>query len=259
MSDATSALPHVVSREEWRAARVRLLVLEKEATRAHDALSAERRKLPVVEVEKEYLFESCTGDRLGLGGLFGGRRQLIVYDFMFDPEWEEGCAGCSLFADSVGHLAHLHARDTSLVLVSRAPMAKLLPFRERMGWRIPWFSSFGSDFNHDFHATTDAAIAPVEYNYRDADTLLKRGESCHVSGEQPGLSVFVRHGERIFHSYSTFGRGMDPLLTPSIFLDLTPGGRQEGWGGMPDLNGLGLDWVRHHDRYDGASESCCGS
>ena len=251
-------LPRITTREEWLAARKELLAKEKELTRLRDALNTERRNLPMVEITKDYVFQG-PGGPARLIDLFEGRRQLIVYHFMFDPEWEEGCAGCSLFADSVGHLAHLHARDTSLVLVSRAPMAKLLPFRERMGWRIPWFSSFGSDFNHDFHATTDAAIAPVEYNYRDADTLLKRGESCHVSGEQPGLSVFVRHGERIFHSYSTFGRGMDPLLTPSIFLDLTPGGRQEGWGGMPDLNGLGLDWVRHHDRYDGASESCCGS
>jgi len=266
--------PRIVSREEWRAARLDLLAKEKEATRARDALNAERRKLPLVEIDKEYFFECPDGDRLSLRDLFDEHRQLIVYHFMFDPADDEGCSGCSHLADNVGHLAHLHARDTSLVFVSRAPVAKILPFRERMGWTVPWVSSFGSDFNYDFHVTLDESVAPIEYNYRDADALRAAGEEYHLKEEQPGLSVFVRDGDRVFHSYSAYGRGLDAILSTYQLLDLTPGGRMEGWDGMPDLNGEGMGWLRHHDRYDGAAavqragvgaawagegESCCGS
>lgn len=251
--------PRIVSRDEWRAARLELLAKEKEATRARDALNAERRKLPVVEIDKEYVFERTDGHRLSLRDLFDGRRQLIVYHFMFDPADDEGCSGCSHVADNVGHLAHLHARDTSLVFVSRAPAAKILAFRERMGWTMPWVSSFGSDFNYDFHVTADESVAPVEYNFRDAQTLRERGEPYFTKGEQHGLSVFVRDGERVFHSYSTYARGVDSILSTYQLLDLTPGGRMEGWDGMPDLNGKGKGWLRHHDRYDGVvAHHCCG-
>jgi predicted dithiol-disulfide oxidoreductase (DUF899 family) len=152
-------------------------------------------------------------------------------------------------ADNIGHLSHLHARDTTFVLVSRAPLAEIEPFRRRMGWTLPWFSSFGSDFNYDFHATTDAVVAPVEYNYRDQATLERLGQSYHVQGEQPGASVFLRDGDNVFHTYSTYGRGLDALIGTYNWLDLTTFGRGEGWDGMPDLDGKGKMWLKHHDRY----------
>lgn len=271
MTESTMQLPQVVSRDEWLAARSALLAKEKAATRARDALNAERRALPMVAVEEDYVFQG-PGGALSLLDLFEGRSQLLVYHFMFDPAWDEGCPGCSHFADNIGHLAHLHARDTTLVLVSRAPLEKILPFRERMGWTVPWVSSYGSRFNYDFHATTDEAVAPVEYNFRDRATLEELGQGYHASGEQPGLSVFLRDGGRVFHSYSTYGRGLDAHLGTHHFLDLTPIGRGEGWDGMPDLGGRGMDWLRHHDRYDAdgaasavqataadAPDACCGS
>jgi predicted dithiol-disulfide oxidoreductase (DUF899 family) len=165
--------PKIVSRDEWLAARKELLAKEKELTRQRDALNAQRRRLPMVAIDKDYVFEGPEG-RVRLIDLFDGRRQLILYHFMFEPgappagksgePWEEGCSGCSFVADNIGHLSHLHARDTSLVLVSRAPIAKIKPFQTRMGWTIPWYSSFGSEFNYDFHVTTDEKVAPVEYN-----------------------------------------------------------------------------------------------
>ncbi|HEU4456827.1 MAG TPA: DUF899 domain-containing protein [Longimicrobium sp.] len=259
MSESTFQPPPVVSRDEWTAARRELLAKEKEATRAGDALNAARRRLPMVEIEKEYAFEGPDG-RATLPDLFEGRRQLIVYHFMFDPEWDEGCSGCSHVADNIPELAHLHARDTTLVMVSRAPLAKIEAFKARMGWTMPWYSSHGSDFNYDFHATTDESVAPVEYNFRDKGTLEEHGETYHVKGEQPGASVFLRDGGRIFHTYSTYGRGLDILLTTHHYLDLTPFGRGEGWGGMPDLGGQGMGWLKHHDRYAAEAEShCCGS
>ncbi|HEX7241928.1 MAG TPA: DUF899 domain-containing protein, partial [Longimicrobiaceae bacterium] len=225
-SSTIAELPKTVSRDEWLAARRELLAKEKEATRARDALNVERRALPMVEVEKEYVFEGPDG-RTTLLDLFDGRTQLLVYHFMFDPEWEEGCSGCSHVADNLPHLAHLHARDTTMVLVSRAPLARIEPFRARMGWTVSWVSSYGSDFNYDFHATTDASVAPVEYNYRGLAELEARGQSYHVSGEQPGLSVFLRDGARVFHTYSTYGRGLDAFLTTHHLLDATPFGRGE--------------------------------
>jgi predicted dithiol-disulfide oxidoreductase (DUF899 family) len=263
--------PTVTSREKWLAARKELLAREKELTRARDALNAERRALPMVRIDKEYLFEGPTG-KAGLLELFGGRRQLIVYHFMFDPgapppgqsgaPWDEGCPGCSFMADNIPHLAHLHARDTSLVLVSRAPLAKIAPFKARMGWTVPWYSSFGGDFNYDFQVTLDEAAGSVEWNYRSAAALQQAGKIPYTKGELPGLSVFLRDGDSIFHTYSTYARGLDPLLGTYHFLDLTPFGRGEGWGGMPDLNGEGQGWLRHHDRYgDWAEEAdaCCHS
>jgi predicted dithiol-disulfide oxidoreductase (DUF899 family) len=257
--------PDIVTREQWLAARQALLAREKELTRARDALNAERRRLPVVQIDKDYVFEGPRGE-MRFADLFEGRRQLIVYHFMFDPDapppgqshpWSEGCPGCSFMADNIPHLAHFHARDTTLALVSRAPLAKIAPFKARMGWQIPWYSSFGSDFNYDFHATTDAAIAPVAYNFQDQATLERKGETYHLSGEQPGISVFLRDGDAVYHSYSTYGRGLDAMLSTYQFLDLTPFGRGEGWDGMPDL-GQGMNWARHHDRYEAApSAGCC--
>lgn len=261
MSDNIKLLPRIVPRDEWLAARKALLFKEKEFTRQRDLLNAERRKLPMVKIDKDYVFEGPSG-KARLLDLFNGRRQLIVYHFMFDPEWDEGCPSCSFLVDNIGHLSHLHARDTSLALVSRAPLAKLAPFKQRMGWTIPWYSSFGSDFNYDFHVTTDATIAPVEYNYRDQATLEKLDQTYHVKGEQPGASVFLRDGDRVYHSYSTYGRGLDLLAGTYNYLDLTPFGRGEGWDGTPDLNGEGLLWTRHHDKYGDSqpdSDACCRS
>lgn len=256
--------PPVVSRAQWLAARKELWLAERAATHARDALNAQRRALPVVAVDKRYVFDGPGGET-DLLGLFEGRRQLIIYHFMFHRERGEGCHGCSYLVDNIGHLAHLHARDTTLALVSRAPWAELLPYRTRMGWTLPWYSSDGSDFNYDFHATTDEAVAPVEYNYRDKADLLALGQDYHVHGEQPGVSVFLRDGAQVFHSYSSYGRGLDLLLTTYNYLDLTPFGRGEGWDGMPDLDGKGKQWLRRHDEYepgdtasDPSVDNCCG-
>jgi len=237
------SLPRIVPREEWLEARKRLLAEEKAATQARDALNARRRELPMVRVDKDYIFETAAG-KANLRELFDGRRQLVIYHFMFHRERGEGCPGCSHFADNIGHLAHLRTRNTTFALVSRAPLAEIEPFKKRMGWTIPWHSSWGSDFNYDFHATTDAAVTPVEYNYRDQATLEKLGQTYHVQGEQPGLSVFLREGGQVFHSYSSYGRGLDLFLNTYNFLDLTPLGRQEG-----DNKG-GPSWLRYHDKYE---------
>ncbi len=240
--------PRVVSRAEWLAARKDLLVEEKALTHARDALNVRRRELPAVQIDKNYVFEGPAG-KAGLADLFDRRRQLIVYHFMFLRDRAEGCPGCSHVVDNLGNLSHVHARETTLVLVSRAPLTEIEPFRVRMGWSLPWYSSFGSDFNYDFHVTTDEAVAPVEYNYRDKATLERLGQTYHVKGEQPGVSVFLQEGGRVYHTYSTYGRGLDLLLTSYNYLDLTPFGRGEGWDGMPDVHGLGMNWIRHHDKY----------
>ena len=252
MKEIAFELPPVVSRTEWLAARKALLQREKDATHARDALSAERRRLPLVEIDKDYVFEGLTG-ALRLADLFEGRRQLIVYHFMFLREQGQGCPGCSLFADNVPHLSHLRAHHTAFALVSRAPLAEIETFRQRMGWTLPWYSSFGSDFNYDFHATTDAAVKPVEYNYRDQAELERLGQTYHIQGEQPGLSVFLQDGGRVFHSYSTYGRGLDLFINIYNLLDTTPFGRGEGRDGMADL---GVE-MRHHDRYDEPAPNCC--
>jgi predicted dithiol-disulfide oxidoreductase (DUF899 family) len=244
----TPSLPRIVSQAEWRTARQELLAKEKELTRARDRLNEERRRLPMVRVDKPYEFQGPAGTA-SLLDLFEGRRQLVIQHFMFDPTWDEGCPTCSCDADSLGHLAHLHARDTTFAAVSRAPLATIEPFKSRMGWTFPWYSSYGSDFNYDFHVTLDAGIGPVEYNYR----LLDGREIAQGSIELPGVSVFLREGDTVFHSYSTYGRGTDLNNTSYLYLDLTPLGRQEGWGGTPDLRGEGKDWLRHHDRYPTSS------
>ncbi|GAB3788389.1 DUF899 domain-containing protein [Dyella agri] len=256
-------LPPIASRDAWLAARKQLLAAEKEATRMLDRLNAQRRALPMVPVEKPYLFDTPDGEATLLG-LFEGRHQLIVYHFMFHRDRGEGCPGCSFLTDNIGHLAHLHERGTTLALVSRAPLEELERFKARMGWTLPWYSSWGSDFNYDFHVSQDESVAPVEYNYRDKVEMLARGETGNLAGELPGVSVFLRDGERVFHSYSSYARGLDMLLTTHHYLDLTPFGRGEGWDGMPDLDGKGMNWLRLHDRYDDgqmpapAVHSCCG-
>ncbi|QDO95788.1 DUF899 domain-containing protein [Ferrovibrio terrae] len=264
-----NVLPDVVSRAQWLQARHALLLKEKEITRARDALNAERRRLPVVAVDKDYSFETPQG-RKSLLELFEGRSQLVVYHFMFDPAdpppgqthpYSEGCPGCSHVADNIPHLSHVHARDTAFTMVSRALLTKIAPFKQRMGWTMPWVSSFGSDFNYDFGVTIDPAVAPPEYNYQDAAALQAKGQLEHVKGELPGLSVFLRDGKRIYHSYSTFGRGLDGLLNTHNILDLTPYGRQEGWEDSPAGWPQSKDfWLRHHDKYDGQTKvapECC--
>jgi predicted dithiol-disulfide oxidoreductase (DUF899 family) len=238
--------PRIVTRNEWLAARKRHWEREREFTRLRDELSAERRNLPCVEVEKPYLFVGPSGAE-SLADLFAGRRQLIVYHFMLGPGWEEGCPSCSFLADHIdGALVHLAARDVSFAVVSRAPYPEIRPFQQRMGWRFKWVSSYGSDFNYDFHSTTDAAIAPVEYNYRDQEALERLGQTYHMQGEQPGASVFLRDGERVYHTYSTYGRGLDLLVGAYNYLDLVPKGRDE------DALAFTMEWVRHHDKYDNA-------
>ncbi|MGY6022281.1 DUF899 domain-containing protein [Streptomyces spinosirectus] len=227
------SLPEIVSREQWRVAREELLAKEKAVTRARDALNAERRRLPMVEVDKEYVFESGDG-KATLLDLFEGRLQLVVHHFMFAPDWDAGCRSCSAFLDQVGHLAHLRARGTTFAVVSRAPYTKILPFKARMGWTMPWYSSYGSDFNRDFDVT-----------------LEHEGESL----ERPGLSCFLRDGERVFHTYSTYERGLDGLGSTNGFLDLTALGRQEEWeepkGRASSLGApAGSDRIRYHDEYE---------
>lgn len=248
--------PKVTSRDEWRAARVALLAKEKAFTRQRDALNAERRRLPMVEVHEDYRFTGPQGE-VRLLDLFEDRRQLIVYHFMYLRERGEGCDGCSLVVDNIGHPAHLHARDTSLALVSRAPLAEIEAFRQRMGWTLPWYSSFDSRFNYDYHVSLDESVAPVEYNYRDKAELQRLGLDYHLEGEQPGVSVFLRDGERVYHSYSSYGRGLDMLIGTFNYLDLTPLGRLEGWDGMPDLDDQGMRWTRLHDRYQSPAPNCC--
>ncbi|BCL31397.1 DUF899 domain-containing protein [Streptomyces aurantiacus] len=228
-------LPRIVSREEWRAAREELLVGEKAATRARDALNADRRRLPMVEIDKEYVFEGGDG-KATLLDLFEGRHQLVVYHFMFAPEWDAGCRSCSAFVDQIGHLAHLRARGTEFAVVSRAPYTKLLPFKARMGWTLPWYSSYCNDFNHDFQASLE-------------------GDEDGELFERPGVSCFLRDRERIFHTYSTYERGLDGLGSTTSFLDLTALGRQEEWeepkGRASTLGApAGSERIRYHDEYE---------
>jgi len=226
------ALPRVATRDEWSAARKELLTEEKAMTRARDALNTKRRLLPMVEIDKPYKLEGPEGT-VSLLDLFDGRRQLIVQHFMFDPSWDDGCPSCTAGSDEIsdGLQAHLNARDTSFVVISRAPLEKLERYKAKHGWRFPWYSSFGTDFNYDFHVTIDASIAPVEFNFRDADELAAVGMGWLLDGssEQPGYSMFLRDGDRIFHTYSIYGRGTESLGGSYYFLDLTALGRQEDW------------------------------
>jgi len=232
--ESEMSLPQVVSPEEWRAARVELLAKEKELTRARDALNTKRRELPMVRIEKDYVFEGPEG-KASLRDLFDGRRQLIVQHFMFDPGWDEGCPSCSAGADEIsdGLLEHLHSRDTSFVAVSRAPLEKLEQYKARKGWAFPWYSSYGSDFNYDFHVTLDESVAPLEYNYRTKAEHEQAGTAYYLEGEQPieepGFSCFLHEGDEVFHTYSMYARGAEMLGGSYYFLDLTALGRQEDW------------------------------
>ena len=235
----------IVERAEWRAARVALLEQEKALTRARDAVNAARAALPWVRVDKPYRFETERGPET-LGELFRGRGQLLVQHFMFAPDWEEGCVGCSLWADHVSAaLPHLAAKDITYVAISRAPLAKLLAFRRRMGWAFDWVSSFGSDFNRDFGVSFTAAdvVAGAEYNWR----------ATTETGELPGNSSFYRDAQgTVFHTYSAYARGAEEVASTYMLLDIAPLGRNES--GLPQP----MAWVRHHDRYaEPKAGSCC--
>jgi predicted dithiol-disulfide oxidoreductase (DUF899 family) len=229
--------PAVATREEWTEARLALLAREKELNRERDELAEERRRLPWVRVEKDYRFVGADGSR-SLVDLFDGRSQLLVYHFMFGPDWDEGCPSCSFWADSLdGTGIHLAHRDVTFVAISLAPYERLSAYRQRMGWSFPWYSSASSDFNVDFHVSfTDAQQAQgAEYNYAVED---------HPSDESPGISVFATDGRgAVFHTYSTYARGLDPMNSAYQLLDLVPKGRDEGelpWS---------MAWLRHHDAY----------
>ena len=220
------SLPEVVTREEWLVARTALLGREKELTRARDQLSADRRRLPMVKVEKDYVFTGPNGTA-SLLDLFEGRDQLILTHFMFDPSWDAGCPSCTANADEVsaGLLEHLHTRGTTLAFCSRAPIEKIERYKAERGWDFPWWSSYGSDFNVDFDVTMDPAVKPPTYNYRPLPWTVPDGETA----EQPGDSVFLRVGPDVFHTYSDFARGTEWIGGSYAFLDLTPLGRQEDW------------------------------
>ena len=225
-------LPRIASREEWLAARMELLAKEKELTRLRDALNTERRNLPMVEVTKDYVLEGPDGPAR-LADLFEDRRQLIVYHFMFDPSWDDGCSSCTAGTDeiSAGFLDHLHTRDTTYAMVSRAPLEKLLRWKEKKGWDIPWYSSFGTDFNYDFGVTVDESVLqPATYNFRTAEEWAARGEPFGDQPfEAPGQSCFLLVDGRVFHTYSQYARGLEGTGGSYYFLDLTALGRQEEW------------------------------
>jgi predicted dithiol-disulfide oxidoreductase (DUF899 family) len=231
----TNTIPHprIASRPAWLAERKKLLSHEKELTKHYDLINAERRRLPMVRIEKDYVFDGPKG-KASLRDLFEGRSQLIVYHFMFDPAWDKGCPGCTSYADALGDLSMLNDRDTTFVLISRAPLAKLDAYKTQKGWSVPWFSSFGSDFNYDFHVTLDEKVAPLEHNYlAKADLEQKKDELYFMKGEQHGLSVFFRVDEDLFHTYSTYARGTESLTNTYTLLDTTPYGRQQDFEDSP--------------------------
>jgi predicted dithiol-disulfide oxidoreductase (DUF899 family) len=235
------SLPQVVSRDEWLVARRALLAREKELTRVRDALSADRRRLPMVRVEKDYRFEGPEGE-VGLVELFEGRRQLIIQHFMFHPDWEDGCPSCTAASDenSAGLREHLAARDTSFAAVARAPLAKIEAYRLSRGWTFPFYSAYASDFNYDFHVSFDESRAAIEYNYRSKAELEQAGMDWVTDGlEMPGWSCFLRDGDDVFHTYSTFARGAEALGGSYYFLDMTALGRQEEWEEPKDRGGDG--------------------
>ena len=239
MSTRTIENPKVVSREEWLAARKQLLAKEKKLTRERDAVAAERRQLPWVKVEKNYVFDSPSGKKT-LADLFAGKSQLIVYHFMFGPDWQEGCPSCSFNMDHTdGALVHLAQRDVSFAAVSRAPLSKIEPFKKRMGWKFTWVSSHETDFNYDFHASftpDQIAKGKVEYNFDLVE---------FPSAEAPGVSVFYKDKDgNIFHTYSAYARGSENTINTYNYLDLVPKGRDED--GLP----FTMSWLRHHDRYE---------
>jgi predicted dithiol-disulfide oxidoreductase (DUF899 family) len=237
MSQSKVEQPKVVSEAEWIAARKELLAKEKNLTRQRDALAEERSKLPWVKVDKKYVFETASGKKT-LADLFGGKSQLAIYHFMFGPDWEQGCPSCSLLADHMDGLAvHLLQRDVRLMIVSRAPLAKIDDFKKRMGWKFPWASSYGSDFNFDFGVSVAKEDAAKEHIYNYAPTKFP-------SEERPGMSIFYKNANgEVFHTYSVYARGLEDYMGMYAILDRVPKGRDEA--GLPH----GMAWVRHHDRY----------
>jgi len=239
MQESKSGRGKVVSPAKWLEARKAFLKKEKEFTRLRDELSRERMELPWEKVEKNYVFDGPRG-KVSLPELFDGRSQLMIYHFMFGPEWQEGCPSCSFFTDHVdGAIPHLKERDVTFAAVSRAPMAKIAEFKKRMGWRFNWVSSYGTEFNRDYHVSftkEELARGDVYYNYEHGG---------FPSEEGPGTSVFFKdeNGE-IFHTYSTFARGGDILIGAYNFLDMAPKGRDEG------ALSFSMAWVRHHDHYE---------
>jgi predicted dithiol-disulfide oxidoreductase (DUF899 family) len=233
LKEAVVTLPKIASYAEWVAARKELLVKEKEATEQRDRLNAERRELPMVEV-KAYEFDGPDG-KVSLLDLFEGRQQLIIYHFMFQPEWEDGCPSCTAGTDelSQGFLEHLYTRDTSYAMVSRAPLAKLERWKTKRGWQIPWYSSGESDFNYDFGVTIDASRGFDEFNYRSLDEYAAMGHESMKTAEQPydmpGRTCFLQVEGRVFRTYSQYARGLESTGGSYYFLDLTALGRQEDW------------------------------
>jgi predicted dithiol-disulfide oxidoreductase (DUF899 family) len=237
MSQSTVEHPKVVSQAEWIAARKELLAKEKNLTRQRDALAEERSKLPWVKVDKNYAFDTVSGKKT-LADLFGGKSQLVIYHFMLGPDWEQGCPSCSLITDQMDPMAiHLAQRDVRLVLVSHAPLAKIGEFKKRMGWKLPWASSFGSDFNFDYEVSVKKENAGKESIYNYALTKFP-------SEERPGMSIFYKNANgEVFHTFSIYGRGLEDFMGIYAILDRVPKGRDEA--GLPH----GMAWVRHHDRY----------
>lgn len=219
---STPAHPPLATRADWLARRLSLLEKEKELTRQADRVAAERRRLPMVRLDKDYVFEGPSGT-LRLMDLFEGKTQLIVYHFMFAPEKDTGCPGCTGFVDALGDLSLLGQRNTTFCLISRAPFAKLDAYRAQRGWDRAWYSSFGGEFNYDFNVTLDPSVTPAIYNYRPVPD----------TGEAHGLSVFFRVGDEVCHSYSCYARGVENLVHPYSLLDVTPYGRQEDWEDSP--------------------------
>lgn len=232
------SLPRIVSPDEWVAARKELQAAEEDAVRALEQIASRRREMPAVRIEKDYVFDGPDG-KASLLDLFEGRPQLIVQHFMFDPSWDEGCEVCSYQADNVGPLTHLQAHNTTYAAVSLAPISKIEPFRQRMGWTFPWYSSQGSDFNYDFHVTLDESVTPIEYNFKTKQELLDGDQPWTARpGEHGGVSVFLRDGDSVLHTWSGYGPIIYLFCETDILLDLTPLGRQDEEVGL-----------RHHDRY----------
>jgi predicted dithiol-disulfide oxidoreductase (DUF899 family) len=243
-------ITRTASREEWLAQRLDLLANEKAASRQLAALAEQRRTLPAVAIEKDYVFEGPDG-KVRLIDLFEGRSQLIVYHFMWLHDIDEGCPSCSFAVDNMPDPVHLNeGADTTLALVSRAPYARLGQFKARMGWALPWYSSHGSDFNFDFHVSNDESIAPVEYNYKDKATLVREGLDYVAANDADGqgISVFVQDGGTVFHTYSAYGVGADVMLSTYRFLDLTPMGRRRYINQWPwhDTYGAADQHEHHH-------------
>ena len=225
-----------MSRADWLAARRELLAREKELTRLRDSVSAQRRRLPMTRMKTDYAFTGPDGP-IRLLDMFEGRGQLYVHHFMWVDDHDEGCPACSAAADTTFTPPvrdALRDRDVTFAAVSRAPMDSIARYRDRRGWTFPWYSSHGTSFNHDFQVTLDEAVAPVRFNYRDRHELVASGVAPEdLRGDWTGASVFLRDGDEVFHTYSTYARGMDQLATVYNFLDLTPYGRQEDWEDSP--------------------------